>query len=96
MKRVLTFILMPLSCFAYEDLLATLELNQSSRSLDDFEENAKLVHYKIENLTTALITRTARPNTFLWYLWNEYDNSTPIKKYYILNDINKLTQEKIK
>lgn len=87
------------------DLLEVLEVNKTikvlevNKTINEQKEVIDTVNqyisqrlFQLELKPKFMASRLAFPNTYLWYIWNDYDKAKGFNKLEIAEDINNLTK----
>ncbi len=100
MKKLTTIILILIASFVFADVdneMAELvdlaeqikEVNRQ-KEITDYFISQRI--YQLETQPKFMASRLAFPNTYLWYIWNDFDEATGFNKLEIAEDINNLTK----
>lgn len=87
MKKIFLFLILSVQfLFAdnYTDMIDLIDLNKHiEKSMSYYKEAQRYVDLKIFEYETSysfMKTRLSQSHTFMWYIWNDYDNSTGFTK----------------
>lgn len=100
MKKLLTILLSATALVANADdtadLLEVLEvnnaINEQKEVIDTVNQYISQRLFQLELKPKFMASRLAFPNTYLWYIWNDYDKAKGFNKLEIAEDINNLTK----
>ena len=100
MKKLLTILLsataLVVNADDTADLLEVLEvnnaINEQKEVIDTVNQYISQRLFQLELKPKFMASRLAFPNTYLWYIWNDYDKAKGFNKLEIAEDINNLTK----
>ena len=100
MKKLLTILLsataLVVNADDTADLLEVLEvnnaINEQKEVIDTVNQYISQRLFQLELKPKFMASRLAFPNTYLWYIWNDYEEAKGFNKLEIAEDINNLTK----